>query len=178
MDRCDGPLYNALMAQTVDGAIKIAAKKAGLSEIEYRKKVDAGQKWCVLCRAWHPTSKFGVDRSRWDGLASSCLESRRRDRRDRYCPKARPAKGRSFVPARDGDKLQARRRVNYFVEAGLLPPPNNVPCVDCGHEFIGKGNRHEYDHYKGYAAQHHEDVEAVCKRCHVKREETRSGSKN
>jgi hypothetical protein len=33
--------------------------------------------------------------------------------------------------------------------------------------------RHEYDHYLGYAAEHHEHVQAVCSKCHHEREEKR-----
>ena len=78
------------------------------------------------------------------------------------------------MPSRDGDKKQARRRVNYLVDIGLLPDPDDVPCVDCGH-LGADGPRHEYDHYLGYSAEHHEDVEAVCSGCHHKREAVRDG---
>ena len=73
------------------------------------------------------------------------------------------------MPSRDGDKKQARRRVNYLVDIGLLPDPDDVPCVDCGH-LGADGPRHEYDHYLGYEAVHHEDVEPVCSSCHHERE--------
>jgi hypothetical protein len=42
--------------------------------------------------------------------------------------------------------------------------------VDCGHVWKKGERRHEYDHYKGYAAQHHYDVEPVCSTCHAKRD--------
>lgn len=70
-------------------------------------------------------------------------------------------------PARDGDKLQARQRINVEVRSGRRPRPDDLPCVDCKH--TGSDRRHEYDHHLGYAAQHHGDVEAVCTLCHRKR---------
>jgi len=68
---------------------------------------------------------------------------------------------------RDGDRLQARRRVNYLVESGKIPPPNDLPCIDCKHVCTPDDpTRHEYDHHRGYDAEHHEHVEAVCAPCH------------
>ena len=69
-------------------------------------------------------------------------------------------------PPRDGDRAQARQRVNVEVRTGYRPHPNTLPCVDCGHRWRSGERRHEYDHYKGYAAKHHGDVEAVCTTCH------------
>ena len=158
------------MAQTREGAATIAAKKAGITIEEYQARHEAGEKWCSGCRAWHSHDAFGKDRSRWDGLAAYCRDSRNTSLRSRYKPKPGPESGRAFVPARAGDKKQARRRINYFVEAGLLPHPNLVPCTDCGNVWSDGDSRHEYDHYLGYAAVHHEHVQAVCAPCHHKRE--------
>lgn len=75
--------------------------------------------------------------------------------------------GRRFKAARDGDKRQARRRVNHLVAVGVLPKPSAVACVDCEH--IGDDVAHEYDHHLGYFAEHHVHVQAVCKPCHAAR---------
>lgn len=56
---------------------------------------------------------------------------------------------------------------------GLLPDPNSLPCVDCGHVYAEGERRHEYDHHLGYAAKHQLDVQAVCTTCHRKRERDR-----
>lgn len=165
------------MAGTRDGARKRAAAAIGCSVGEYIARLQAGEKWCTGCKAWHPTAVFASDASRPDGFTAACRESRNASGRGRYTPRARPARGRSFVPARDGDKEQARRRVNYFVEAGLLPAPNACPCVDCGHVWAEGEKRHEYDHHLGYAAEHHEHVEAVCSGCHHERERKRGNSR-
>jgi len=74
-------------------------------------------------------------------------------------------------PCRDGDKRQARARVNHFVEKGRLPHPSTLACVDCGH--LGSDRRHEYDHHKGYDGINHLEVECVCNPCHSKREKQR-----
>ncbi len=73
-------------------------------------------------------------------------------------------------PGRDGDKLQARARVNQLVRKGDLPHPNSLPCTDCGHVWAEGERRHEYDHPSGYVAEHHLTVESVCTRCHAKRD--------
>ncbi len=158
------------MAQTRAGAKKIAAKKAGCTVEQYEDRLRRGQKWCSGCKSWHDQSAFTTDRSRWDGLKPQCLAWSR----SKYVRKPATLKrGRTFVPARDGDARQARRRINYFVECGLLPHPNTLACSDCGHLYALGGRRHEYDHHLGYDAEHHEHVEAVCSRCHCLRETSR-----
>lgn len=157
------------MAQTSEGARKTAAKRAGISIDEYASRETAGEKWCSLCRQWHPKSEFRADNSRWDLLYPSCAKSVNSRARKHYRKRPRPKKGRRFVAARPQDRKQARRRVNYLVEAGVFPPPNDKPCTDCGHIWKLGGRRHEYDHYLGYAPEHHETVEIVCTKCHRQR---------
>lgn len=65
-------------------------------------------------------------------------------------------------PPRDGDKVQARQRVNVEVRTGYRQHPNAIPCADCGHRWKPGQRRHEYDHYLGYASEHHLHVESVC----------------
>lgn len=77
------------------------------------------------------------------------------------------------MPPRDGDKVQARQRINVEVRTGRRPQPNALPCVDCGHVHTPGERRHEYDHHRGYAAQHHYDVVPVCTLCHAKRDSAR-----
>lgn len=74
-------------------------------------------------------------------------------------------------PPRDGDKVQARQRINVEVRTGRRAHPDSLPCVDCGH--TGNDRRHEYDHHFGYAAEHHYDVEPVCSKCHHARDDAR-----
>lgn len=76
-------------------------------------------------------------------------------------------------PPRDGDHLQARQRVNVEVRTGRRPHPNTLPCVACGHRWSPGERRHEYDHFKGYAAEFHLVVEPVCTKCHRQRGDVR-----
>ena len=78
--------------------------------------------------------------------------------------------GPSPHPPRSGDKKQARQRINVDVRTGRRPHPNTLPCVDCGHIWKPGERRHEYDHYLGYDADHHQDVEVVCTTCHARRD--------
>lgn len=159
------------MTSSLAGVQKVAAGRIGVTVFEYERRVSLGEKWCTRCCAWHPRSAFGVDRMRGDGRDARCLASRRvKVRKTRK--KTGPRGWRE--PARSGDKLQARRRVNYLVEQGRIPRPSELPCTDCG-DTGQSGARHEYDHHMGYAAEHHLDVEAVCAPCHHAREANRSG---
>lgn len=74
--------------------------------------------------------------------------------------------GPAAKPPRDGDKAQARQRINVEVRTGRRPHPNMLPCKDCQHVHAPGERRHEYDHHLGYAAEHHHDVESVCTICH------------
>ena len=82
--------------------------------------------------------------------------------------------GPSPKPAVDGDKKQARHRVNMEVRAGALPDPNSLPCADCGHVYADGERRHEYDHHNGYTAEHHLTVQAVCTVCHSRRDSAKA----
>lgn len=161
---------------SAEGALKAAATRAGLGVNEYIDRLNAGLLYCWRCQDWHPADEFAKDASRTSGRAASCRRSANAARRKTYQPRPRPGAGRRFVPARDGDVLQARRRVNHLVDVGLLPDPNDMPCTDCGHVCTEGGKRHEYDHHLGYEAEHHEDVEAVCTTCHHAREEARKAA--
>lgn len=155
------------------GVMKVAATRAGITLDEYRSRVAAGEKWCTACKTWHPRAEFGRDTTRRDGLTATCTAARKARYHDSYVPRPRP-RGRFFVPARDGDRLQARARVNHRIRVGLIPSPNTLPCKDCGHLRTPEDRRrHEYDHHLGYDAAHHLDVEAVCTACHRQRELSR-----
>lgn len=98
-------------------------------------------------------------------------ESRNRSARESYTPINTPSRLGTFaVAARDGDRKQARARVNHRVDIGLLADPNDLPCFDCGHVYAEGERRHEYDHYRGYAAANQLDVQVVCTTCHHRRD--------
>ncbi len=161
---------------SAEGATRAAATRVGLTMTEYLDRLTAGLRWCFRDQEWEPVDHFGKDRSQSDGLARCCRVSRNAAAHARYQPRERPAAGRRFAAARDGDRLQARRRIDHLINVGLLPEPNDVACTDCGHVWVLGTRRHEYDHHLGYAAVHHEDVEAVCTTCHHARESYRRAS--
>jgi hypothetical protein len=162
------------MGQTKEGALKGFRNRNNIGVDEFQNNLSAGLKWCFGCKTWHEKNNFGSDRSRDDGLAASCKKYRRLIFSKTYSKKLfkTTTRGLRFVPVRDGDKKQARRRVNHLVEAGMLSNPNEIPCTDCGH-LNTNDVRHEYDHYLGYKAEYQETVEAVCTQCHHKRERIR-----
>lgn len=147
------------------------------SKIEW---TDHTGKVCSGCRQEKPFSAFPIDRSRRDGFGYRCKACRStgNPRGWHQRPRVNPITGRpgpAPVPARDGDQLQARQRINVEVRTGRRPHPNSLPCADCGHEWSEGERRHEYDHHLGYAAEHHLDVQPVCTTCHHRREERRHG---
>lgn len=163
------------MSKTPEGARKNAARRIGVSIDEYVHRFECGEKWCTNCKAWHLRSAFHRDASRSDGLAASCSTSRSTGRPKGWHekPNINPLTGRpgpSPRPSADDDKKQARHRVNLEVRMGRRPPANDLPCADCDHIYVPGGMHHEYDHYLGYAAEFHTEVQAVCVTCHHKRE--------
>lgn len=144
------------------------ARALGMDLEVYLARLAGGEKWCGACRRWQPVAEFGRDASRGDGLTATCRVARN-GHPDHDTPTNRP-RGRRYAPGRDGDTKQARQRANHLVAIGILPDPNTVPCVDCRHEWIPGGPRHQMDHYLGYDAEHHDHVEVVCAPCHVARE--------
>lgn len=130
-------------------------------------------KWCTRCKAEHQISEFGNDRTRYDGLSASCLKSRRVSVRKRPGYQNGAYRHGWMEPTRDGDKLQARRRINYLVEQGRIPHPDSLDCMDCADAIWVGSFRHEYDHARGYDGENQLYVEPVCSRCHRIREENR-----
>ncbi len=141
------------------GVLKTAAKRLGLSLQEYQSYQAIGLKWCYACAEWHERGAFATDATRSDGLAAICQVARSR----------KPRK-RNNQPI---EQRRAHRLVQMRVRRGKLPHPDAIPCMDCGH--IGADRRHEYDHYLGYAPEHHATVQPVCSRCHHEREKVRRG---
>ena len=157
------------MPQTSQGALKVLAKKRGMSVEALQQRLET-ESFCFMCEQWKERGQFDIDRSRSNGVARACKVCKHGKHRATYIKKGFP---RRYGPAadapRDGDKKQARHRVNLHVDHGWIPDPNALPCTDCGHEYAGD-KRHEYDHYLGYDAEHHLDVQVVCSTCHHARE--------
>jgi hypothetical protein len=162
------------MAGNAVGAMKRVAQRAGLPVEVFAARVANGEKYCWRCRKLHQRSAFNPDVSRSDGLDPACRDSRNAAKRGQYIRRGRVSKRGSFyAKTRDGDKKQARARVNHRVDVGMIPDPNDLPCTDCGHVYKTGERRHEYDHHCGYGSAHQLDVQPVCTRCHRKREKLR-----
>lgn len=160
------------MAQTKEGAIKIAAKKTGVSVGQYRTNINNGLLWCTGCKMWHKKDVFNSDKSRWTGKTQSCRIYKKIEYKKLHKPippEQRKRMGPSPFAEREGDKKQARRRINVLVRTGKIPHPNNLICSDCGHVHKAGGKRHEYDHYEGYSTGKHLVVRALCSTCHHKK---------
>lgn len=106
-------------------------------------------------------------------LCKPCKNARARDG---YVKKGPPGRRGWQAKTRDGDKRQARRRINYLAEQGLIPRPEDLPCFDCGDDVFAHLYRHEYDHARGYDGENQLYVEPVCHKCHRNREEARCGA--
>lgn len=90
------------MAQTRDGATKIAARRLRMSVADYLAQLAAGLKHCWRCHAWKAVDQFCRDRSRGDGRSARCAACRRKPKQLRLI---RP------TPAE-------RDRVRYATDAG------------------------------------------------------------
>ncbi len=75
------------MTRQQKASAQIAASRLRLALPEYLSFLESGMKHCWSCQLWHPLENFGADRSRPDGLASSCKQSRREQEWLRYRPK-------------------------------------------------------------------------------------------
>lgn len=64
------------MAQTKEGAAKLAAAHYGLSLENYYLKLQT-QSYCNKCKQWKDKSLFTIDRSRSNGLSKKCMECKR-----------------------------------------------------------------------------------------------------
>lgn len=56
------------------GALKTAAKRCGCTVDEWIEQRRSGRRRCFRCQGWKPADQFSKDRSRGDGLTSSCKE--------------------------------------------------------------------------------------------------------
>lgn len=158
------------------GVMKVAAHRCGMAPEAYLEKLADGQKRCTSCKEWRSADAFGADSTRADGRSACCLDCRGSRYRKTYVPHplAPGLSGPQPKPARDGDRKQARQRINVEVRGARRPHPNTLACVDCGHVWKQGERRHEYDHHNGYAAKHHYDVVPVCTQCHHRRDNARA----
>lgn len=134
------------------GAMKIAAKKAGVSLPEYLENIADGLKWCYSCREWLSKSQFGKDKHRGDKLAAICST----------CRGIRGRKSKINSPPSAKIQQQASSAVSYQVKKGNMPKISTCKCAECGKKAA------HYHHANGYAKEHWLDVVPLCRSCHKK----------
>lgn len=120
------------MAQTKDGAIKAAAKKAGLSIEEFLARREAGLKKCTICKKWKSLDNFCIDRSRGDGLSAKCVDCRTVDN-----PYA-STKGRSSVFKGRHHTDQAKQLMR-LAKKGKSSPKKGIPRTEAEKATIKAG---------------------------------------
>lgn len=121
------------MAQTKEGALKVSAKKAGLTLDEYKATLESGLKRCTRCKAWKPLSDFGNDRSRSDGLDASCLECR-------HVKVRKVLKGRESTFRGHKHSDEAKRKMS-LARKGKPSPRRGVPRTPKDRIKISIGTR-------------------------------------
>jgi len=97
-----------VMAQTKIGAMKSAAKSAGLSFEDFIGRVERGEKRCTRCKLWKPIGMFGNDCTRGDGKDSSCFDCRRV--KVRICTKGRNSPFKGMRHSTDAKRIMSEKR--------------------------------------------------------------------
>ena len=143
--------YSGCMAQTAAGAIKVAAKKVGLSEDEYKRRLSAGLKRCTKCKQWKNTSEYGIDTSRFDGQKAAC----------RTCSRVPVKRAQRFI-ATAREKQRAHDAIRWAVKRGFMTAAITLKCSRC------HAPAKQYHHHKGYAREHVLNVIPLCVSCHRK----------
>lgn len=135
------------MAQTIEGAIKIAAKKAGLSVEQYKALIDQGSKKCSECKEWRPASEFGTDQSRYDGLDTKCCYCRRVKVRKSWKGRVSAFKGRTHTEEAKLKMSKARK--------GRPSPRQGKPHSEATKAKISKITRERTPRAKQHYAYKH-----------------------
>jgi len=135
------------------GITQVAAKRVGLSVLEYQAKRKQGLKWCWKCRLWKEKEEFDLDKSRGDGRTAICID----------CRRVKVRRQRRHSPPSVKVREDASNALRKAIRQGRITKPSALPCHDCG-----KPAR-QYHHHLGYAHSHWLDVVAVCVSCHHRR---------
>lgn len=64
------------MTIDIERRVRHGAASLGISRAEYRARLEAGERRCAGCHAWHPAAAFGARASYTDGLDRICREAR------------------------------------------------------------------------------------------------------
>jgi hypothetical protein len=152
----------------VSARVHAVVKLIGITADVYRSERAKGNLWCCAHKRFEPICCFSKHKNRSTGRQSRCKEAAQEADVKRYEIRLQEL-GKTRKTREDGNKRQAQARISYLLRIGKLKHANAYSCNKCGHKYQGDV-KHEWHHHKGYAVQYHEDVIALCKRCH--REET------
>jgi len=157
-------LYEREMAQTKEGALKVAAGKAGMSHLDFIARLTAGERRCTKCKQWQPIDQFCLDRSRNEGISKTCYECRRvkdkkpphrisgmKGRRHSLQARANMAASRRGNNNRLGKRhtLEARRKISLAVRALGLRGQKCPAYIDGrSSERAEKRNSFEYKQWR------------------------------
>jgi hypothetical protein len=114
------------MAQTKEGAIKIAAKKVGISVEEYLAHKSNSEKWCYKCDEWKTFDEFGHDSTRSDNRKALCKKCSLINERRRAAKKPKKVRTKKVVvPKIKAVKVKAGRKE----KVKKLPKPRIIKVV-------------------------------------------------
>ena len=115
------------MAQTKEGALKSAAKYAGISVDEFIVRINAGFKKCSRCKEWKEIIEFGKDKTRPDGKDSACFSCRRVKEKKSTKGRASAFKGCSHS---DEAKIKIGLALGEIVKKENIDPKNKEAGKD------------------------------------------------
>lgn len=130
------------MAQTHGGAMKAAARLAGIPAEEYLTMLASGMKCCRICLRWKSTAdSFDGDKHRHDGFASACIP----------CRRVKTRLVRVGAPKTKYEAQAAVDAVRHAIKRGELAVRANIITISDTNP------------------QHRLDVVALCRACHHRR---------
>ena len=98
------------------GADKVAAKKLGISYDEYMDKIDAGFRWCTICKSWKPILEFYKSSSRKCGVSSLCKD----------CNNVRQSKSHRMGPSTRERRIKKLQGLMWCRDCQKWLPEENV----------------------------------------------------
>ncbi len=125
------------------GALKIAAKRLGLSLDDYLNRIKGGQKWCTRCREWHSVGDFISDPSRADGINPNCRKTRKDEKLLSYLAGCIDCDGFISISVRNRNRADGSPNQHYIAILGLGQVTPLIPRL-MKETFGGTVNEYHY----------------------------------